>query len=108
MVEQALAGLPRINWRLVHRIADGIAGREGETQYEAFLRAIFAFLSTSLRRRRDASPSQLAPYAEAWEKLERDARDLQIFNLDKRAFALGVFSALAEAQRAANPGSQQN
>jgi DNA polymerase-3 subunit delta' len=100
LVGQGLSSLPRLNWRVIHRIADNVAGRERETEYEAFLAAVFAWLSAGLRRQA-GSARALAPYALAWEFLEREARDLQIFNLDKRAFVLVVFSQLAEAERAA-------
>jgi DNA polymerase-3 subunit delta' len=100
LVGQGLSALPRLNWRAIHKIADNVAGRERETEYEAFVAAVFGWLSQALRRR-GGGPRALAPYAEAWESLEREARDIQIFNLDKRAFVLGVFSQLAEAETAA-------
>ncbi len=101
LVEQGLAQLPRLNWKIIHKLADNVAGRERETEFEAFLNAVFAWLTGALRRKQGAGPKALAPYAVAWETLEREARDLQIFNLDKRAFVLAVFSQLAEAERAA-------
>lgn len=105
LVEQGLAQIPRLNWKIAHRLADAVAGRERETEYEAFLNAVFAWLANALRRREGAAPQALAPYAVAWEALEREARDIQIFNLDKRAFVLTVFSQLAEAERAARAAS---
>ncbi len=100
LVGQGLSALPRLNWRVIHRIADNVTGRERETEYEAFLAAVFTWLSHALRRQGGGARG-LAPYAQAWEAFERDARDIQIFNLDKRAFVLAVFSQLAEAERAA-------
>jgi DNA polymerase-3 subunit delta' len=101
LMEQVLAKLPQINWRAAHRIADAVSGREGEVEFDAFLRSCFDWLAAALRRNPGLGPRALAPYAEAWEFLERETRDLEIYNLDKRAFAIIVFSRLADAERAA-------
>jgi DNA polymerase-3 subunit delta' len=101
LVERILSQLPRVDWRNVHRLADRVNGRERETEYDAFLQAVFGWLAAALRRHEGQGPRALAPYALAWENLERETRDLAIFNLDKRAFALVVFSQLAEAESAA-------
>ena len=101
LMEQVLGDLPHVKWRIAHRIADSVSGRGGETEFEAFLRAIFDWLGATLRRNPGLGPRALAPYAEAWEFLERETRDLEIYNLDKRAFVIIVFSRLAEAERAA-------
>ncbi len=100
-VERILAQLPDIDWRIAHKLADATSGRDRETEFEALLQAVFAWLSAGLRRRENAGPRALAPYALAWESLEREARDVQIYNLDKRAFVIVVFSRLVEAERAA-------
>jgi DNA polymerase-3 subunit delta' len=100
MVDRGLAQLPRVDWKIAHKLADATFGRDGETQFDAFLNAVFDWLGKALRRNLQ-SPAQAHPYAVAWETLERDARDLQVFNLDKRAFVLLVFSTLAEAEGAA-------
>ena len=65
------------------------------------LAAAFGWLSAKLKARRALGPRAVAPYAEAWEQLERDARELAIFNLDKRAFIVIAFDLLSEKARAA-------
>jgi DNA polymerase-3 subunit delta' len=104
LMERTLVALPKLNWRDAHKIADAVAGREGAVEFEAFLRACFDWLSAALRRHPGPAglgPRALAPYAEAWSFLEREVRDLEIFNLDKRAFVIIAFNRLAEAERAA-------
>jgi DNA polymerase-3 subunit delta' len=103
-VDKVLSQLPRLDWRTVHKLADATFGRDGETQFDALLRAIFAWLEAALRRNGHTA-ARAHPYAVAWETLERDLRDLQIFNLDKRAFVLMTFSRLAEAETAARAES---
>ena len=106
-VERILAKMPEVDWRGVHRLADRVVGRDNETEFEAFLHAAFTWLAAGLRRHEGRGPRALAPYALAWEVLERDARDLQILNLDKRAFVLIAFSQLAEAESAARAAQNQ-
>lgn len=103
-VDRVLSQLPRIDWKTAHKLADATFGRDGETQFDALLGAVFAWLEASMLRHSRAAASA-HPYAIAWETLERDARDLQIFNLDKRAFVLMTFSRLAEAESAARAES---
>jgi DNA polymerase-3 subunit delta' len=100
LVDRGLEQLPKIDWKIAHKLADATSGRDGATQFDAFLNAVFAWLGNALRQNLQ-SPAQAHPYAVAWEALERDARDLQTYNLDKRAFVLLVFSTLAEAESAA-------
>jgi DNA polymerase-3 subunit delta' len=100
LVDRGLEQLPKIDWKIAHKLADATSGRDGATQFDAFLNAVFVWLGNALRRNLQ-SPAQAHPYAVAWEALERDARDLQTYNLDKRAFVLLVFSTLAEAESAA-------
>lgn len=97
-VNRALAMLPQINWPLIHGIADSAAG--DETALDALLAACFGWLTAGLRQKRDLGPRAVAPYAQAWEQLEREARDLAVFNLDKRAFTLLAFDLLAQTARA--------
>ncbi|MCI4678753.1 DNA polymerase III subunit delta' [Rhodoblastus acidophilus] len=101
LTAKALAQLPDLDWRIAHRIGDAVAAREADGEFDAFLRAIYGWLSETLRRNPGLGPRALAPYADAWEFLERETRDLEIYNLDKRAFVIVVFLRLAEAVGAA-------
>jgi DNA polymerase III subunit delta' len=101
LTAKALARLPDVDWLLVHRIGEAVATRDSESEFDAFLRAVYGWLSESLHKNPGLGPRALAPYADAWEFLEREARSLEIYNLDKRAFVIVVFSRLAEAARAA-------
>ncbi len=99
LAEQAFALLPKIDWRQGHRLAEAVSGRGKENEYEAFLKNVFDWLSAQVKSRRNEETAHLAPYAIAWEKIEEGARELDIYNLDKRAFALSVLADLAAAAR---------
>jgi DNA polymerase-3 subunit delta' len=101
LTRKILARLPNVDWLLVQRVGDAVAGREAESEFDAFLRALYGWLGENLYRNKGLGPRAVAPYADAWEFLEREARELEIYNLDKRAFVIVVFSRLAEAARAA-------
>ena len=86
LTARALARLPDVDWLLAHRIGDAVAGREAGSEFDAFLRTLYGWLSDNLHRNKGLGPRALAPFADAWEFLERQARDLEIYNLDKKAF----------------------
>jgi DNA polymerase-3 subunit delta' len=41
----------------------------------------------------------MAPVAQAWEQINRSAREVDVFNLDRKPFVFAVFGLLAEAAR---------
>ena len=96
---RALGLLPGIDWALVHTVADSVAA--DETAFDALLAGVFGWLGAAVRSKRDFGPRAVAPYAEAWEQLERESRELAILNLDKRAFTVLTFDLLTKTARAA-------
>ncbi len=42
---------------------------------------------------------RLAQLAEVWEKLNRTARDVEVFNLERKPMIFAVFGSLAETAR---------
>ncbi|HUO55417.1 MAG TPA: DNA polymerase III subunit delta' [Rhodoblastus sp.] len=101
LTARALAQLPKLDWRIAHKIGDAVSGRDSEIEFDAFLCALFDWLSHCVHRNPGLGPRALAPYAEAWEFLEREARKLEVYNLDKRAFVIVVFLRLIDAENAA-------
>lgn len=92
-----LEALPHLDYATVHRLADQTAGRDHEAEFEIMVSQVNDWLSLRLRAMEHASPQQLAPFAEVWEKLARDARDCETYNLDKRPLVLALFRDLALA-----------
>lgn len=100
-VDRLLGGLPALEWREVHKLADAVAGRDGEAAYETAMTSIFDWLAGRVRRDAASPPRCLAPLAEVWEKIAQSARETDALNLDKRPLILSIFSDLAAAVRAA-------
>lgn len=106
-VGRLLDRLPALDWREVHKLAEAVAGRDGEAAYDTTLTTIFDWLASSVRRRSQdlgdaGAPRRLAPYAEVWEKIAQLARETDALNLDKRPLILSIFSDLAAAVRASS------
>ena len=99
-IRRLLDGLPAIEWREVHRLADQVTGRNGETALETIMTAVYDWLAASVRSGPDRGPRRLAPFAEAWDRVAARAREADALNLDKRPLVLATFADLAVAVRA--------
>jgi DNA polymerase-3 subunit delta' len=99
-----LEGLPEVDWRKVHALADQVALRDNGNDYDAMLGSVFHWLDRKVRRGTEigrCDPARrLAPYAEVWEKVTEAARETEALNLDKRPLVLSIFADLAAAARA--------
>ena len=62
------------------------------------IRAVRDWLSSRLSVERK-SPARLARVAEVWDKLNRAAQEVDVFNLDRKPMVFAVFGLLAEAAR---------
>lgn len=98
-VGRLLGRLPALDWREVHKLADQVAGRDGEAAYAATMTAVYDWLGSTVRCGAQSAPSRLAPYAEVWEKIAATTREADDLNLDKRPLILSIFSDLAAAVR---------
>ena len=99
-----LARLPDVDWRAVHRLASTVSAREAGASFEAMVALLLDHLDAKVREE-GAALARLVPYAETWEKLRADARVLDAYNLDKRAFVITAFADLAAAARKARGAS---
>ena len=59
------------------------------------------WVSERLHERAGLGASRLAPLVEVCEKIDRSAREIDMFNLDRRPFILTMFDDLADAVRRA-------
>jgi len=92
-----LALLPAVDPRALHALGDTLVRAE-DNVFATFVDTIREWLSAQLRSE-PIAPRRLAPFAEVWEKLERAARDVEVFNLDRKPMVFAVFGLLAEAAR---------
>lgn len=99
-VRQVLSHLPAIDWSEAHAMAEGLAGRANDADFEVVIETIFAWLSDQARQAAGEGAARLAPLAEVWDKVARALREAKGFNLDRRALILSLFTDLADALRA--------
>jgi len=93
-----LAQLPNPDPRALHALGDALSGSEPQT-LAAFMDMVNGWLSGRLDA--DArSGAQMAKAAQAWEKVNRAARDVEAYNLERKPLVFSVFGLLAETARA--------
>jgi DNA polymerase-3 subunit delta' len=93
--------LPKVDWLAVHALADKLTGRDNESAYESFMKALRRWLDAQLRMgaSQGLRPVRLVAYADAWDEIMRAARDTETFNFDKRALVLTIFGRLEQAAK---------
>lgn len=97
-VGELLTQLPDPDPRALHALGDALSGSEPQT-LAAFMEMVNHWLSAQLDPAARA-PAQLAKTAQAFEKINRAARDVEAYNLERKPFVFAVFGLLAESSRA--------
>ena len=96
-VNALLAGLPNVDARALHALGDEISGTDAGL-LNAFMDTVREWLSARL-----TVPGQelrrLAAAAEVWEKVNAAARDVEIYNLERKPLVFSVFGLLADTAR---------
>ena len=93
--ESLLATLPRPDWRRVMALAEAVALREAQGRQALVLDAVTRHVCAELERRAGEGPARLAGWVEVCEKLNRSAREADVYNLDRRPLVLSLFDDLA-------------
>jgi DNA polymerase III subunit delta' len=96
-VSELLAALPSVDAMALHALGDAL-GRADPQAFVAFVDTVRDWLSARLGRG-SGEPARLAQVAEVWEKLNGAAREVEVFNLDRKPMVFAVFGLLAEAAR---------
>ena len=89
---------PNPDPRALHALGDAIGGSEPQT-LAAFMDLVNGWLSAQLDTRVNEA-SRMAEVAKAWEKINRAARDVEIYNLERKPLVFSVFGMLSQASRA--------
>ena len=92
-----LAQLPNPDPRALHALGDALGGSEPQTLL-AFMDLINGWLSAHVAAETQQAP-RLMRFASAWEKANRAARDVEIYNLERKPLVFAIFGMLAEAAR---------
>ena len=96
-----LATLPRVDPRELHALGDALGGSD-RVALAAFIDSVDRWVSDRLHAdeaNANTNLPRLARLAEAWEKINRAARDTESYNLERKPLVFSVFGLLAEATR---------
>ncbi|ARN83181.1 DNA polymerase III subunit delta' [Methylocystis bryophila] len=93
------AALPRVDWPIVHALADRLTGRDNEEAFEGFVRALQGFLDARVRAGAVRGAAAVIGYAEAFDEISAAVRETEVFNFDKKALIVSIFARLERAGR---------
>lgn len=108
-VDRLFAGLGgRLDWSDVHGLADELAPAAALQRFEAFYELLCGRLAAAIHQSAvDApgsdgipswlDPSRLSDWAELWQTIVREKRDVMTLNLDRKAFVLETIARLDAA-----------
>jgi len=100
-ITKLLDGLPGTDTKQILALAEALARRDADDSYELAIETVQRWVSERLRDQAGLGASSLAPLVEVCEKIGRSAREIDVFNLDRRPFILTMFDDLADAVRRA-------
>ncbi|MCB8820778.1 DNA polymerase III subunit delta' [Microvirga rosea] len=100
-VTRLLDQLPRTETGQVLSLAEALARRDADEDYELMLDTVQRWVSGHLHAQMNLGAQRLAPLVEVCEKIAHSAREIDVFNLDRRPFILTLFDDLADAVRQA-------
>ena len=96
-----LASLPDPPLPRVLALAEKVADRKRDGDFELLLDAVQLWVADRVRATSAAPAARLAPLAELCENVADEARSVETYNLDRRPFVLSLFGDLARAVRLA-------
>lgn len=91
------AQLPDPDPRALHALGDALGGNEPQT-LATFMDMVNGWLLDRLSVAAHP-PRQLARTAEVWEKVNRAAREVETYNLERKPLVFAIFGLLADAAR---------
>jgi DNA polymerase-3 subunit delta' len=95
------AQLPNPDPRALHALGDALGGSEPQT-LQAFMDLVNGWLSAQLdidSKQEMRKVTDMAQVAQTWDKVNRAARDVETYNLERKPLVFAVFGLLAEAAR---------
>ena len=87
------------DWKTAHKIADNLSRRGQEDAYHLFGDLVAAWMGAQVRLNPQSSLSELAGWADLWDKANRSSTLADAFNLDKKQVILSLFGDLFERNR---------
>lgn len=89
------------DWKSAHMIANNLSRRGQEDAYHMFGDLVIGWIGSQVRINRQTPVSELAGWADVWDKANRSSSLAEEFNLDKKQVILSLFADLFERNRRA-------
>ncbi len=116
-VANLLAGLPRVDWRAVHALADDLQPIAAQPRFELFFELLLNSLGRLIRAQaagegsaedrqlavRIVGEARLASFAALWERVGREKAEALALNLDRKSLILETVAGLAAAAQERKP-----
>ncbi|MEN5081549.1 DNA polymerase III subunit delta' [Bosea sp. TWI1241] len=96
-VRARLDALPSVDLSALLALGEEVAGKAGEAGFAILIETVQNWLGEHLRAHAGAGAARLAPLAEVWERFGRAAREVDVYNLDRRPLVMSLFHDLSEA-----------
>lgn len=84
------------DWDAAHQVADNLSKRGQEDSFALFGDLVRGWIGAQVRINASAGPTELAGWAELWEKANRSSTLADAFNLDRKQVILSLFGDLFE------------
>jgi DNA polymerase-3 subunit delta' len=96
---RSLDVLPKVDPKAVLALAESLSRRDAEESYELALDTVQRWVTIRLHDKAGLGAARLAPLVEVCDKVARSAREIDVYNLDRRPLVLSLFDDLADAVR---------
>jgi DNA polymerase-3 subunit delta' len=96
-ISSLLDKLPQTDPRALHALGEALSGAD-RTSFAGFLDLVNAWLTQRLSQI-GTDTARMARVAEAWDRVNRAARDVEEYNLERKPLVFSVFALLAETAR---------
>jgi DNA polymerase-3 subunit delta' len=108
-IDTVFAGLPRLDWGLVHTVGDELGSAAAADKLETFYELLLGHIAGLVRQAasggsagsRAVALPRLASWAELWETIVRDKAETLALNLDRRMLILDTLARVARAAESA-------
>jgi DNA polymerase-3 subunit delta' len=97
LIDAAVARLPEVDFRQVHRLAEAVAARGAGAAFDTLMTALYDWLAE--RARGGGQAARLASIADIWDKIRAATREAEAYNIDRKLHVLSVFAELSAAAR---------
>ena len=106
-IDTVFAGLPRLDWGLVHTVGDELGSAAAADKLETFYELLLGHIAGLVRQSASGgaassgavAPPRLASWAELWETLVREKAEAMALNLDRKSLIFGAFSRIEAVAR---------